>query len=109
MCNYNGTHTYTHKIKNDMNLNIKEVIKNGSYFRICSNLRNHQPKVECCKHSLVYMKHLVTTNQKSTRDIEEIKRKEPKDNSAESHQHTREESTRVKKEQRRTNTKVRKP
>ena len=33
---------------------------------------------------------MVTTNQKSTKDIQEIKRKESKYNTIESHQHTRE-------------------
>ena len=32
------------------------------------------------------MKYMVTTNQKFTRDIQEIKRKEPKHNTIESHQ-----------------------
>lgn len=44
---------------------------------------------------------MATTNQKATRDIQEIKRKEPKHNTTESHQHT-EESKTIRKEQRST-------
>ena len=36
------------------------------------------------------MKYKITTNQKSTRDIQKVKRKEFKHNTIESHQHTRE-------------------
>ena len=37
-------------------------------------------KIDSYKHSLVYMKHMVTTNQKSTRFIQKIKRKKSKHN-----------------------------
>ena len=46
------------------------------------------------------MKHMVTMKQKSTRDIQEMKRKESKHNITRSHQHTREESKRIRKRQR---------
>ena len=74
------------------------VSKNGSDYKMCSNLSNHRLKVDCYKHSLVYMNHMVTRNQKCARDIQEIKRKESKDNTIESYQHTKEESKRVGKE-----------
>ena len=48
-----------------------------------------------CKHSLAYRKHIITTIQKSTRDIQEIRRQEPKRNIRES-QHK--ESKRIRKE-----------
>lgn len=54
---------------NNKGINVDWVSKNGSNFRICSNLSNHQLKIDGYKHSLVYMKHIVTTDQKSTRDI----------------------------------------
>ena len=70
---------------------------------MCSNLTNHQLKIDCYKDSLVYMKHIVTTNQKPTKNIQEIKRKESKHDTIESHQqHTREQSKRIKMEQERT-------
>ena len=74
----------------------------------CLNLRAHQLKTDCQKHPLGYMKHLVTTNQKSIRDIQEWKRKESKHNTIESHQHTTEESKRIRREQRRTTKIIRK-
>ena len=37
------------------------------------------------------MKYMVTTNKKSTRDIQEIKRKKFKHNTIEIHQHTRDQ------------------
>ena len=40
----------------------------------------------------------VTTNQRSVRDIQEIKREESKHNPTESHRNTKEESKRVRKE-----------
>ena len=63
-------------------------------------LSNHQLKVDCNKHSLVYMNHMITTNKKSLRDIQEIKKKESKHNTTESHQHIREERKPLRKEQR---------
>ena len=59
-------------------------------FRMCLDLSNYPLKIDCYKHSLVYMKHMVTTNQKSTRDIQEIERKESKYNTIENHQPKRE-------------------
>ena len=55
------------------------------------DLSNHQLKIVCYKHSLVCIKHMVTTNQKSARDTPEIKMEEFKHNTTESHQHTKEE------------------
>ena len=46
---------------------------------------------------MVYRKDIVATNQKSTRDRQEIKRKESK-HTIENHQHVREESKRIRKE-----------
>ena len=67
------------KVKNnDKNINVDRVSKNGNEFRMCSNLSNHQLKIDCYTHSLVYMKHMVTTNPKSTRYIQETMRKESK-------------------------------
>ena len=57
---------------------------------MCLNLSDHQLKVDCYEHSLVYMKHVVTPDQKSTRDAK-IKRKESKHNTTDSHQHIREQ------------------
>ena len=51
---------------------------------------------------MVYRKDIVATNQKSTRDRQEIKRKESKHNTTESHQHRRKESKIIGKEQKRT-------
>ena len=50
------------------------------------------------------MKHMVTTNQKSARDTPEIKMEEFKHNTTESHQHTKEDGKRIRKEQRTTKT-----
>lgn len=41
----------------------------------CLNLSDHWLKIACYNHNLEYMKHIVTTNQKSVRGIQEIKRK----------------------------------
>ena len=54
------------------------------------------------------MKHMVTTNRKSTGNIKEINRKEFEYNTIENHQHTREESKRIRKEQRTKKKKFRK-
>ena len=54
------------------------------------------------------MKHMITTNQKSKRDIQEVKRKESKHGTIECHRHTREESKRIRKEERRTTKAIRK-
>ena len=56
---------------------------------------------------MAYSEDMVTWNQKSTRDIQEIKTKELKYNSTESHQHVREENKRIRKEQRRTTKTIR--
>ena len=48
------------------------------------------------------MKHIVTVKQKSTRNVQEIKKKESKHNTTESHQHRRKESKIIGKEQKRT-------
>lgn len=45
---------------------------------------------------------MVTTNQKSTGGIQEIERKQSKHNTTESHQHTKEESKRIRNEKRTT-------
>lgn len=47
----------------------KEVVKTSD-FRICSNLRDHQPKIDCYEHSLLYMKYIGATDQKSMRERE---------------------------------------
>ena len=51
------------------------------------NLNDHQLKIDYYKHRFVYTKY----NQKFTTDIKEIKGKESKHNTTESHQHTREQ------------------
>ena len=56
----------------------------------CLNLSDYGLKIACYNHSMEYMKHIVTTNQKSVRGIQEIKRKKSKHNPVESHQHPRE-------------------
>ena len=65
MCNYNSKLRDTHKqkVKNDKNIYREELSKNGSAQKMCSNLRDHQLKIDCYKHSLVYMKHMITTNK----------------------------------------------
>lgn len=63
--------------------------KNGSDFGMCLKLSNRQPKLDRYKQGLVGQKHMVTTNQKGTGDMQVIKRKESKcNNTTESHQHT---------------------
>ena len=79
---------------------MKGLSKNCSDFRRCSNLSDHQLKIDCYRRSSVYMKHMVTTNRKSTGNIKEINRKEFEYNTIENQQHTREESKRIRKEQR---------
>ena len=68
-----------------------EVSKSGRDFRMCLNLSYHQLKIDYYKHRFVYTKY----NQKFTTDIKEIKGKESKHNTTESHQHTREQSKRM--------------
>ena len=65
-------------------------VKNDSDCRMCLNLSNHQVKMDCYKYSLAYIKHMVAANQKSLRDIKEIKTKKSNYNTTESHQYTRE-------------------
>ena len=60
------------------NIYVEGVRKTGNDYRMCSNLSYHQLKTDYYKHSLVYMKHMITTDQKSTRNIQRIKRKESK-------------------------------
>ena len=42
---------------------------------MCSNLSNHQLKINCYKPRLIYMKHMIATNQKSMRDVQKNKEK----------------------------------
>lgn len=63
--------------------------KTGSDFRLCLNLSNHQFTKTAISRS-VCRKHMVPTNQKSIKDIKEIKRKETKHNTIESYQHGKE-------------------
>ena len=65
------------------------VSKNCGDFRIRLNLSDHQLKIDCYKHSLEYMKHMVTQTQKSVRDIQDIKRKGSIHNTIGNHQHMR--------------------
>lgn len=65
ICNYNNKYPQKRSKKNDKH---GEGEKNYSDFRVCLNLSDHQLKIHCYKRSLVYKKHMVTTNQKSTRD-----------------------------------------
>ena len=51
---------------------------------------------------MVYVMHIITKTQKSTRDIQEIKRKETKHNTTKRYQHTREQSKKIGKEQKTT-------
>ena len=76
--------------------------------RICSNLGAHKLKIYCYKHSLVYIKHIVTTNRKSIRDNKEMKRKESKHNTVENYQHPRVERKRIRNEKRRNIKTIRK-
>lgn len=55
---------------------------------MCSNFTDHQLKMDYYKYSLIYVKHIITINQKSTRDVRETERKEYKHSTTESHQHT---------------------
>ena len=66
---------------------------------MCLNFSNHQLNVDFYKHSLVYMKHMVNTNQKYTRDTQEIE-EGIQTQCTEGHQNTREESNGVRNEQR---------
>ena len=42
-----------------------EIRKNCSDFLMCSDLSNHQLKIDFYNDSLVYVKYMVTTNQKN--------------------------------------------
>nr|KAF6405038.1 hypothetical protein HJG63_009358 [Rousettus aegyptiacus] len=95
MCNHKLRDTCTHT-QEDKKLNMEGMNNNGNNYRLYSNLSDHQLKINCYKHSLVYMKHIVTINQKFTRYIQEIKKKESKHNPTVSHQHTGEASKRIR-------------
>ena len=84
-------------------MNVEWVTKNGSNFRMCSNLGSHQLKIDCYKDSLVYIKHMVTTNQNSTKRDKKNKQKGIQTQRYRKPS-TREESKRTKKEQRTINT-----
>ena len=43
----------THKEKDDKNINVEGVHKNGSDFRMCFNLSGHQLKIDCYKGRLI--------------------------------------------------------
>ena len=67
-----------------------------------SNLSDYQFNIDCYMHKMLYTNLMVTTNQKSIVDTQEIKTKNPsKHITKQSHHNTREES-KGKKEQRRT-------
>lgn len=51
-----------------------------NFFRMCLNLSDHQPKIECYIHRVLYMNLMVTTNQKPTKDTLKVKKKECKHN-----------------------------
>lgn len=57
------------------NINVEGLSKNGSDFRRHVNVSEYQVKKDYYRHSLVYMKLTVTTNQETTRDTQKIKRK----------------------------------
>ena len=59
-----------------------------------SNLSNHQLKIDCYLHTMLYINLMVTINQKPITDTEKIKRKEYKRNTKESHQIKRKEDKR---------------
>ena len=63
-----------------------------------SNLSNHQLKIDCYLHRLLYINLMVTINQKPITDTEKIKRKEYKHNTKESHQIKRKEDKRRRTE-----------
>lgn len=91
MFNYNNKlrdkYKYTQRNKvrnNEKSINVKGERKNCSNFKMCSNLHEHQLKIDGYEQRLVYMKQMVTTNLKSIRNIQEIKRKEHKCNTIES-------------------------
>ena len=73
--------------------------KNSSDYTICPHVSDHQLKTACYKHSLVYIKPMITTNQKYTRDTQEIE-EGIQTQCTEGHQNTREESNGVRNEQR---------
>ena len=78
-----------------------EGLSKNRNFRLDSTLSNHQLKINCYKPRLIYMKHMITTNQKSMRDVQKNKEKGIQT------EHYRKSSTykrkeEVKKEQRRT-------
>ena len=58
-------------------------------------------KIDFYRYRILYINLTVTTNQKSTRDIQNIKRKETKQNTKENQQTTREKIKKRRKEQRR--------
>ena len=71
-----------------------------SVFGMCSNISNHQLKIDCYTHRLLYMKLLETTNEKNITDTQKIKRNESKHNIKESHQITGGKNKRRRKEER---------
>lgn len=68
--------------------------KNGSDFRIGSNLCDCELKTDCFKRGFVYTEPTVTTKQKSPRHIQCTRNREKgiQTHTTERHQRTREES-----------------
>ena len=77
------------------------VVKKCRTFRMSLNVSAYQLKTDGYLYRSVYMNNTVNTNQKSTMDIQKIKRKEYKQNTKGIHWTTREEE-RKRQEQRRT-------
>lgn len=55
--------------------------KNGSNYRMFLNISDHQLTIVGYKHSFEYMQDMVTTNQKSRKNTQKVKRKDSKYNS----------------------------
>lgn len=59
-----------------------------------SNLSDHQLKIDCYIHRLLYMNLNTTINQKPTIDTQKLKRKKLKHNTKQIHQTTRKQENR---------------
>ena len=79
--------------------NVEEGSKKYRHFRIFWNLNEYQFKSS--RYRPTYMNPMVTTNQKSTIDMQKLKRKKHKHTTKENYQTTKEETKR-RNEQRRT-------
>ena len=67
-------------------------------FRIYLNLNNHQFKISIYSYISTFINHMVTTNQKTTIDTQNLERNEHKHTIKKNHQNIREETKRRKEQ-----------